>query len=273
MGIGFYACSFGGRSSYCDGVDILSHLATSKGWEKVINMNLSLYHKSLLVPAKCGTRYIDKLLGINSQLNTKFPTTTIWWNQSLWLDEMLNTDMVKIMIPSENLFQYHKLPITHIVLREPMDLLESALHTDLSGHHNTIISEGGGFESTNYELMKWLLPYTSTGTGHWSPDLYKGVWYLLQMRRDIQIIPLNNLSAFLSEQGIEGEYTATDWNFSGVSSRKWIIDSVKCKFPKIWSVIKTAVDRDSVYYEHICRGKILNLPKIIGLPKRKRKLI
>ena len=236
-------------------------------------MDLSLYHKSLLVPAKCGTRYIDKLLGINSQLNTKFPTTTIGWDEDIWLDGIISTDMVKIMIPSENLFQYHKLPITHIVLREPMDLLESALHTDISGHHNTIISEGGGFESTNYELMEWLLPYTSTGTGHWSPDLYKGVWYLLQMRPDIQIIPLGKLSRFLSFEGFTGEYTATDWNFSGISSRKWIIDSVKSEFPKIWSVIKTAVDRDSVYYEHICRGKMLNLPKIIGLPKRKRKLI
>ena len=251
-------------------------------------MDLSLYHKSLLVPAKCGTRYIDKLLGINSQLNTKFPYTITEEMRTHWLDELLNTDMAKIMIPSENLFQYHKLPITHIVLREPMDLLESALHTDLSGHHTTIISEGGGFESTNYELMEWLLPYTSTGTGHWSPDLYKGVWYLLQMRPDIQIIPLNNLSRFLSFEGFKDEYTATDWNFSGVSSRKWIIDSVKCNFPKIWSVIKTAVDRDSVYYEYICKGVMLDLPKTTGLnpkktwkclpkvkrlPKRKRKLI
>ena len=251
-------------------------------------MDLTLYNKNWLVPAKCGTRHIDKLLGVQSQVNTQFTSHASEKNQAIWFKDILSIDSVKIMIPSEQLFQYRELPITHIVLREPMDFLESALHTDLSGHHTNIISKGGGFKSTNTGLMEWLLPYTSTGTGHWSPNLYQNIWYLLQVRRDIQIVPLNQLSGFLSEQGIEGEYIATDWNFSKISSREWIIDSVKYTFPEIWSKIKTAVDKESVYYEYICKGVMLDLPNTIGLnpkktwkclpkitklPKRKRKLI
>jgi hypothetical protein len=251
-------------------------------------MDLTLYNKSWLVPAKCGTRHIDSLLDVQSQVNTQYTSHTTEKNQAIWLENVLSIDSVKMMIPSEQLFQYRTLPITHIVLREPMDFLESALHTDLSGHHTTIISKGGGFKSTNSGLMEWLLPYTYTGTGHWSPTLYKGIWYLLQIRKDIQIVPLNQLSRFLSEQGIEGEYIASDFNFSKISSRKWVIDSVKSAFPEIWSKIKTAVDRESVYYEYICKGEVLNLPKTIGLnlnktwrclpkvkrlPKQKRKLI
>lgn len=232
-------------------------------------MDLTLYNKNWLVPAKCGTRHIDKLLGVQSQVNTQFTSHTSEKNQAIWFKDILNIDSVKMMIPSEQLFQYRALPITHIVLREPMDFLESALHTDLSGHHTNIISKGGGFISTNTGLMEWLLPYTSTGTGHWSPTLYKGIWYLLQIRRDIQIIPLNQLSGFLSGQCIEGEYIATEWNFSKISSRKWIIDSVKSDLPEIWSKIKTAVDRESIYYEYICKGEVLNLPKVTKLQKRK----
>ena len=232
-------------------------------------MDLTLYNKNWLVPAKCGTRHIDKLLGVQSQVNTQFTSHASEKNQAIWFEDILNIDAVKMMIPSEQLFQYRTLPITHIVLREPIDFLESALHTDLSGHHTNLISKGGGFVSTNSGLMEWLLPYTSTGTGHWSPNLYQNIWYLLQVKRDIQIVPLSELSGFLSANGIHGKYTATDWNFSKISSRKWIIESVKSTFPEIWSKIKAAADIESVYYEYICKGEILNLPKTTGLNPKK----
>lgn len=236
-------------------------------------MDLALYHKTLLVPAKCGTRYIDGLLGVNSQLNTQFHYTIIEERNTHWLDEMLNTDIIKIIIPSEDLVHYHKLPITHIVLREPMGLLEAALHTELSGHHTTIISEGGGFVSTNSLLIERLLTFTTTGNGHYSPHLYKGIWDLLQIRPDIQIIPLNELSRFLTLNGLEDGYINTDWNFSSVSSRVELMKSVKSVFPQMWSVINTLTERDSIYYDYICDGKRLELPMVEGLPKKGRRLI
>jgi hypothetical protein len=245
-------------------------------------MDLVLYNKKWLVPAKSGTRYLDELFGVKQNRNTNFRTQ---------LDsngELPGIEPVKILIPSEQLFEYWNLPITHIVLREPMDLFEAALHTDLSGHHEGIISEGGGFIPTNAGLMEWIWPYTHTGTGHWSPTLYQNIWYLLQMRRDIQIIPLRELNEFLSANGIEGKHTPTDWNFSKTSSRRWVVDSFKAGFPAIWARIEAAVNRESVYYEYICERKEMELPKVIGvnpkklwsnspkvkeLPRRPRKLI
>jgi hypothetical protein len=253
-------------------------------------MDLTLYNKSWLVPAKCGTRHIDLLLGTTIQLNTHFPS--LLTNEALieW-DKFISdpTNHIKMMIPSENLFQYWQLPITHIVLRDPISLLESALHTDLSGHHTTLIKAGGGFIATNRGLKEWLLEYTSFGTGHWSPTLYKGIWYLLQIRPDIGIVPLANLSEFLAGNDIVGEYIPSEYNFSNKGlSRKDIIRSVKEVFPEIWSIIQTRISEEMRYYEYICKRKEMKLPKVIGihpkklwsnspkvkkLPRRPRKLI
>jgi hypothetical protein len=253
-------------------------------------MDLTLYNKSWLVPAKCGTRHIDLLLGTTTQLNTHFPSEPTNKALSEWDAFITNPpNHIKMMIPSEHLLHYWPLPITHIVLRDPMSLLESALHTDLYGHHPQLIKGGGGFVSTNKELREWLLEYTTLGTGHWSPTLYKGIWYLLQIRPDIETVPLANLSEFLAGNDIVGEYIPSEYNFSKKGpSRKDIIRSVKEVFPEIWSIIQTRLSEEMRYYEYICKRKEMELPKVIGihpkklwsnspkvkrLPRRLRKLI
>ena len=230
-------------------------------------MDLTLYNNYWLVPAKCGSRHIDKLLDIKTQLNTQFPLD---WDSFIIDTENHN----KIMIPSEHIFHYWKLPITHIILREPMDLLQAALHTDISGHHKNLIKDGGGFISTNLELREWLLEYTTFGTGHWSPTLYKGLWYLFQMRPNIQIVPLRDLTRFLAKNGIvgaTGAYTSSDYNFSKSGpSRTDIINSIKIVFPEIWSRILNAIEEETKYYDYICDRKILELPKIKKIRKKVR---
>jgi hypothetical protein len=210
-------------------------------------------------------------LDIKTQLNTHFPTEPSYKALLEW-DKFISdpTNHIKMMIPSENLFQYWQLPITHIVLRDPISLLESALHTDLYGHHPQLINLGGGFVSTNKELREWLLEYTTLGTGHWSPTLYKGIWYLLQMRPNIKIVPLKNLTGFLAENGIVGEYDPTEYNFSRKGpSRKDIIDSIKKVFPNIWSRILTNMDEETKYYKYICERKQMELSKVIEINPKK----
>jgi hypothetical protein len=234
-------------------------------------MDLTLYNKSWLVPAKCGTRHIDKLLGAKKQLNTTFTPSPNYKGIAEW-DSFMNdkTNYLKMMIPSEYIFHYWRLPITHIVLRDPMSLLESALHTDLSGHHLNLIKGGGGFVPTNRGLKEWLLEYTSFGTGHWSPTLYKGLWYLLQMRPGIEIVSLEDLSGFLVANDVVGEYTPSDYNFSKRGpARKDIIRSVKEVFPEIWLRILTVVSEEMRYYEYICERKGMELPKVIGVNPKK----
>jgi len=244
-------------------------------WDFTLTMDLTLYNKSWLVPAKCGSRHIDLLLGTTTQLNTQFPRNPNPKYLAEWDDFITNPpNHVKMMIPSEHLLHYYPLPITHIVLRDPMSLLESALHTDLSGHHTRLIKDGGGFVATNMALKEWLLEYTSFGTGHWSPTLYKGIWYLLQIRPDIGIVPLMDLSEFLTGNDIIGEYTPSDYNFSKQGpSRKDIIRSVKEVFPEIWSIIQTRLSEEMDYYEYICERKRIEPPKVKRLPRRPRKLI
>ena len=51
-----------------------------------------------------------------------------------WRNSVLNSSHTKISAQSDNIFQFWVLPITHIVLRNPLSHLLSALHTELWGH-------------------------------------------------------------------------------------------------------------------------------------------
>jgi hypothetical protein len=94
---------------------------------------------------------------------------------------------------------------------------------------------------------------------------------LLQVRPDIGIVPLEDLSEFLAGNDIVGEYTPSDYNFSKSGpTRKDIIRSVKEVFPEIWSRILTVISEEMDYYEYICERKEIKLPMV---KKLKRKLL
>lgn len=231
-------------------------------------MDISIYHKKWIVPAKCGSRYLDKAFGITGQDNIEVYAINDRIGMNKWRNSVLNSPHTKIAAQSDNIFQFWTLPITHIVMRNPLSHLLSALHTDLWGHLNEPI-RAIGLVKENPELEGILLKYTSTGTGHWSPHLYLNLYTLLQKRPDIQIVPLDKLSELVESIGLKMDYVSDEYNFANMGiEREYIINWVKTEHPSIWKRIWELYESDAVWVNRI--GEKWNLPKIKRI---KRKLI
>ena len=231
-------------------------------------MDISIYDKKWIVPAKCGSRYLDKVFGVTKQNNVGFSGIGNVKQMGVWRNSVLDSPHTKIAAQSDKIFQFWVLPITHIVLRNPLSHLLSALHTDLWGHLD-VPTRNIGLIKENLALKEILLKYTTTGTGHWSPHLYYNLYMLLQKRPDIQIVPLNKLSEFLESVGLEEEYVPDEYNFANMGiEREYIINWVKMEYPSIWKRIWELYESDAVWVNRI--GENWNLPKI---KKRKRNLI
>ena len=232
-------------------------------------MDISIYHKKWIIPAKCGSRYLDKVYGVTKQDNIGFSAIQNQEQINKWRNSVLNSPYTKIAAQSDDIFQFWILPITHIVLRNPLSHLLSALHTDLWGHLD-IPTRTIGLVKGNSHLEEILLKYTTTGTGHWSPHLYLNLYTLLQKRPDIQIVPLDKLSKLVESVGLEMDYVPDEYNFENIGglTRNEIIDWVKTEYPSIWKRIWELYESDAVWVNRI--GEKWNLPKIT---KRKRKLI
>jgi len=233
-------------------------------------VDVSIYHKKWIVPAKCGSRYLDKAFGVTEQDNIGFSASAIFNRIRLdeWRNSVLNSPHTKISAQSDRIFQFWILPITHIVLRNPLSHLLSALHTDLWGHLDEPIRTIGLVKG-NLHLEEILLKYTSTGTGHWSPNLYYNVYMLLQKRPDVQIVPLNKLSELVESVGLKMDYVPDEYNFANMGiEREYIINWVKTEYPSIWKRIWELYESDAIWANRI--NEKWSLPKI---KKRKRKLI
>jgi hypothetical protein len=250
-------------------------------------MDVSIYNKKWVVPAKCGSRYLDELFGVNTQYNKNF--CGMEWDSPHhieWESEISNTDFTKLAIPSESLQHYGFLPLTHIVLRSPLSQLYSALHTDLWAHTGYWIPGIDNrvgvdeIEDVNPHFLKTLLKYTATGTGHYSPTLYQNVWYLLQRNRGIEIIELSELTSFCELSGYQKEYQPDKYNWIADSSditREELIGYIDRTYPTIWRRITDLHKSDTVYYENM--KLYTNYPTVNGLklppdlPPPKQKLI
>jgi hypothetical protein len=232
-------------------------------------VDISIYHKKWIVPAKCGSRYLDKAFGVTEQDNVGFSGISTAKQMDIWRNTILNSPHTKIAAQSHNIFQFWVLPITHIVLRNPLSHLLSALHTDLWGHLDEP-TRTIGLVKGNLHLEEILLKYTKDGTGHWSPHLYYNLYMLLQKRPDIKVVPIEGLTELLNESGFELEYVPSEYNFekAGEPSRGEIINWVKTEYPSIWKRIWERYELDVKWANRITEN--VGLPKI---KKRKRKLI
>lgn len=218
-------------------------------------MDISIYNKKWLVPAKCGSRYLDSAFGVTDQFNIQFHSINYDYQLSEWRNNVLSNPFTKMALQSDTIIQSWILPLTHMVIREPISQLESALHTDLWGHVPDEVREIG-LSPANKHLRDVLVRYTTGGTGHWSPHLYLNLYALLRKRPDIQIVPLTELTEFLRADGLDSEYVQSEYNFERISgpSRSEIIDWVKDTHPTLWKRISELHMKDIGWYNRIVEG-------------------
>lgn len=240
-------------------------------------MDVSIYNKGWVIPAKSGSRYLDELFSIHTQYNSH--CNGIEWGSQQhtdWMEDLLHTPFVKIAVPSESVHNYHFLPLTHMVIRHPTSHLYSALHTDLwgqSGHWgvDTVI-DVEDIETVNPAFKSTLLKYLDEGTGHYSSDLYRGLWRLSTLIPTMEVILLDNLNRFLSTEGYHHTFQRSNYNWEASPTdiqRVDLIHYIQKRYPSIWKRIEELNRIDTRYFYRI--GESVTLPNVLKLipPKPK----
>jgi hypothetical protein len=170
-------------------------------------MDIAIYCGKWILPAKNGTRYLDRIFNPKSQGNS----TDLLKNVS-------NKKKVKnkCVIQSNELYLLKETNVNHLFIREPSSQLQSALYTDFWGHISTE-ERKLGLSKNNNRIKNLLALYTTTGTGHWCSDLYQSLYWLLKRKQDIKVLPLSELTPFMESMGYYEEYNPADYNFKNLT--------------------------------------------------------
>ena len=235
-------------------------------------MNIAIYCGKWILPAKNGTRYLDKIFPTNGKVqgNSK--------------DLLVNPLKDKCVIQSNELYMLAKTEVTHLFIREPLTQLQSALYTDCWGH---ITSEEKklGLSKNNNKIKNLLNEYITTGTGHWCSDLYQSLYWLLKAKPDIKVLPLSELTSFMESMGYYETYIPEDYNFKNLTGDdinlnvvninrtellKWLAKNNPKQINKIVKLLMIEI----LYYNKIMNGDFgPELPKVKKLPIKKIKIL
>jgi hypothetical protein len=231
-------------------------------------MNVSVYCGKWLIPAKNGTRYMDKIFPVEGKKQGDLQHIIDNTNKGKRFKK-------KCVVSSQSLYSLHKTKITHLFLRDPYSHLYSAIHTDLWGHISTE-DKKIGLSPDNVNLLNSIHSYIGDGTGHWCCDLYESLFWLLKKKGNIIVLPLSELTPFIESLGYKEKYNPNDYNFKELTpdeinlidniSRKDVIDWLKLYYPYLWNNIMKLLQKDIPYYNRILKGEFgPELPKVKNL--------
>jgi hypothetical protein len=234
-------------------------------------MNIAVYCGKWILPAKNGTRYLDRI----------FPTNGEEQGNS---SNLLKNTKIKCVIESHELYMLSETDVTHLFIREPTTQLQSALYTDLWGH---LTSEERklGLINENGRIVELLNSYTSFGTGHWCYNLYQSLYWLLKAKPDIIVLPLSELTSFMESMGYHEAYIPENYNFKNPTgddlvlgvlniSRDDLFKWLAKHHPKqINKIVKLLMIEISYYNKIMNKDFGPELPKLKKLPIKKIKTL
>jgi hypothetical protein len=186
-------------------------------------MTLNVFNKQILTPPKCGSRFLDKVYDVNREYINLF-------------------DIIENPLTSE---------VKWLVLRTPMDLLISALHTEFLGGWNR---KGNSLKEK--ELLNNIMNIYSHS--HWHCELFKNLYLFgVSLSTPPTIVMLHHLNDFLTkEMSIEELpiFDKTEYNFSNDSiwlSKSKIKLYLSKTYPEQWIKINTLLKTDELFWYKI----------------------
>lgn len=178
-------------------------------------MDIKLFDGRILAPSKCGTRYLRKVFN----------------------DVRFNINIHPIKT------------ITNIVIRNPYEHFESAIHTEYSNYR-------GSSENINHIIRGGI---SDNGIGHWNPNTYKFLYSIFLKNPKIKIIELNNLSAFLHSEGYDVPYNKSDYDWSLFTNWKpkdILISELKLEFKNEFDLIEEKLKIEFEFYTKLLNKTI-----------------
>jgi hypothetical protein len=188
---------------------------------------IKIYH-DIIVPNKCGTRYITEYL----LLNTKSEFHNNYYNNSIHIKYVWD-------------FPY----LNWIVIRHPQEYLKSALKTDLLNLWS---------ESNKNDIDESILinKYISEGTNHYFNNLYKTFYSYALNYTNVNFVNLKDLSDFFAHKfpnKTNYEYDSTKYGMLGkyYMDEETILDYVKEFYPLQWDIIQLNLKKEMFFYNKI----------------------
>jgi hypothetical protein len=216
---------------------------------------INIYNYNILSPAKCGSRFLDKLFN------------TIDCPDGKQIISNVNTDstyQIKKAIPLETLHstdcEIDVNKIEWIILRPPEDLMISSIHTEMlicwnkKYDEENIVTE----DIISNQLNKYGY------NNHYSKNLYRDLCFLwMKSKKRIKFVHLNNLSSF-SKDILNPYYTTNlqewdtkDYNFSNYDiwfSKDDIITYYKNSYPIQWEQLQSNLIKENIFWNSIVKG-------------------
>jgi len=189
-------------------------------------MDIKIYNNTVMVPVKCGSRYLDK----------------IW-----------ESERIKF-----NHYEYLKFPkVKYIVVRDPMSHLITALHTETL----EFINKSGEINNFYHKLKEFISPHNDTdGVAHWCVRFYEYFYYYKKKYgEDIQVVKLENLTELLKNLGYTVEYNSDEYNFNNYKmwwSKDELFEILKNTHPNEINWLIDKVKIQNVYYNKLFNNNV-----------------
>jgi hypothetical protein len=205
-------------------------------------MHFNFYDNKLLASAKCGSRYLDSIYGIPDGIKQTFPSTTI-------LSKVIH-----------HLSPFSKLNLNGIkwvVIRPPMDLLITAVHTELILHWTK------NREKNSEKDIIHNLTFSDWMCAHYQFNLYKEMFLKSIDYPDIKFVKLEDLSMFCeSELNLHKPYKPSNFDFNGLKGdfnidKNMTMDYLKLVYPYYYSTLIKNIPIDEFFYNLIIDSKKL----------------
>jgi len=190
-------------------------------------MTFQLFDNRILAPLKCGTRYISK-----------------------------------VYTPAD--FNYNEITdfsnIEYLIIREPYELLKSALYTEFILH-----KELYGFEMNFDNFLDELI---LTGYCiHWTYSMYEEIyWMYFKSDKKIKVIHLSNLTDFMKQEGYNMKYRESNYNFNEYKnsmSKNDFFNKLLEEFPTQMKILIEKVNIQTIFYDKITKHKIQKTKQLL----------
>jgi len=197
----------------------------NNAYDKNKCMVIEVYDDWLAAPLKCGTRYLSKL-------NMKIVRSGV---------NALNSRQVT------NPF----MKLEYFVIRNPIEHLESALHTECLPHIDNFTEIRRVLDTFNEDYE---------GGTHYHMELYKKVYdFWCQRKYSFEFVELTRLTYTMSDKGYHIPFYPDEYNF-GYYGEKWkskeaVSEIIKNEFREDWDKLMDCAKNDLHYYQN-CQSKV-----------------
>ena len=206
-----------------------------------------VYMKKFLILPKCGSRFFDEHFG-----NRKILKPGSKLGSSNWIDVINKEEAGCITKLKKSKFIDE---IEWIVLREPIEYMKTAVHTEFINFWNG--GNVGGNKTEKDVLLKFII--NTESNLHWNSNIFRELYlFTLQFKKTPTIIMLDNLNHFvenvLNETYSTG-FTKTKYDFSDSTiyiskDDLWNI-YIKHNYPKEWKMLSKLLEGDMFFWNKL----------------------